>query len=38
MIKETMTRNEAVKPNSREIAVLKEYFASCFNGDGSFEN
>ena len=37
MIKETMKENETVKPNSREMAVLKEHFASCFNGDGSFD-
>lgn len=37
MIKETMKENETVKPDSREMAVLKEHFASCFNGDGSFD-
>ena len=37
MIKETLKENETVKPNSREMAVLKEHFASCFNGDGSFD-
>ena len=37
MLKETMKENKDVKPNSREMAVLKEHFASCFNSDGSFD-
>lgn len=32
-----MGRNESVLPNSREIAVLKETFPSCFRKDGSFD-
>lgn len=35
MIKETNAANEAVMPNNREIAVLKDTFPSClqsFNG------
>ena len=37
MVKETLIENETVKPNSREMAVLKEHFASCFNSDGAFD-
>lgn len=37
MIKDTLTANEAVLPNSREMAVLKEYFPACFHDDGSFD-
>ena len=37
MVKEIVRDNAEMRPNSREIAVLKEHFASCFNGDGSFD-
>lgn len=37
MIKDIMTANEEVLPNSREMAVLKENFPSCFHEDGSFD-
>ena len=37
MIKDIMTANEAVTPNSRELEVLKENFPSCFHSDGSFD-
>ena len=37
MIKETLHHNEAVQPNSREIAVLREHFPACFKEDGSFD-
>lgn len=37
MVKDIMGRNESVLPNSREIAVLKETFPSCFRKDGSFD-
>lgn len=37
MVKDIMGRNESVLPNSREIAVLKENFPSCFRKDGSFD-
>ena len=37
MIKDIMTANEEVLPNSREMAVLKENFPSCFHKDGSFD-
>ena len=37
MIKDTIAANEAVTPNSREMAVLKDTFPSCFHADGSFD-
>ena len=37
MIKDIMTANEEVLPNSREMAVLRENFPSCFHEDGSFD-
>ena len=37
MIKDTIAANEAVPPNSREMAVLKDTFPSCFHPDGSFD-
>lgn len=36
MIKDVMAANETVKPKDRKIAVLKEYFPSCFK-DGNFD-
>ena len=37
MIKDIMTANESLAPNSQEIAILKEHFPACFNSDGSFD-
>lgn len=37
MIKDTIAANEAVTPNSREMAVLKDTFPSCFHANGSFD-
>ena len=37
MIKEIMNANDSAAPNSREMAVLKENFPSCFRADGSFD-
>ena len=37
MIKDIMTANESIAPNSREMEILKEYFPSCFHSDGSFD-
>lgn len=37
MIKDIMTANESVAPNSREMEILKEHFPSCFHSDGSFD-
>ena len=37
MIKDIMTANEAVKPNQKEIEILRFHFPSCFTADGSFD-
>jgi len=37
MIKDIEDRNETVKINDKEIAVLKEHFPACFKADGSFD-
>lgn len=37
MIKDIMTANESVAPNSREMEILKTHFPSCFHSDGSFD-
>ncbi len=37
MIKDILTANENTIPNSREMAVLKENFPSCFHTDGTFD-
>ena len=37
MIKDIIAVNEGVAPNSREMAVLKENFPSCFHTDGTFD-
>ena len=37
MIKDIIAANDSVTPNSREMAVSKEYFPSCFHTDGSFD-
>lgn len=37
MIKDTITANETVTPNSREMEVLKDNFPACFRADGSFD-
>ena len=37
MIKDTIAASEAVTPNSRDMAVLKDTFQSCFHADGSFD-
>lgn len=37
MIKDILVANEAVTPNQKELAVLKENFPSCFRADGSFD-
>lgn len=37
MIKDIMNANDVVAPNSKEMAVLKENFPSCFKSDGSFD-
>lgn len=37
MIKDIMNANDTAVPNSREMAILKENFPSCFKADGSFD-
>ena len=37
MIEDTITHNEAVTPNGKEVQLLKENFPSCFHSDGSFD-
>lgn len=37
MIKDITERNDMVNPSSRQLAVLKEHFPSCFKADGSFD-
>jgi adenine-specific DNA-methyltransferase len=37
MIKDIMNANDTAVPNSREMAILKENFPSCFRADGSFD-
>lgn len=37
MIKDIIDKNETVKVNDREMAVLKENFPSCFDRDGKFD-
>lgn len=37
MIKDSIQKNENITPNSKQLAVLKEHFPSCFKADGSFD-
>ena len=37
MIKDIQMENDSITPNSREIAVLREHFPTCFKDDGSFD-
>ena len=37
MVKDIIEANEAVTPNVRELAVLREHFPACFAADGSFD-
>jgi adenine-specific DNA-methyltransferase len=37
MIKDILNENEKMTPNSKEIAILKEHFPSCFKSDGTFD-
>ena len=37
MIKDILTQNETIKPNSRRLEVLKEHFAGCFTKEGVFD-
>lgn len=37
MIKDIIDRNVEIKPNSKKLEALKEYFAGCFTADGAFD-
>lgn len=37
MIKDIITANESVRPNSHEMEVLHTYFPQCFNTEGEFD-
>lgn len=37
MIKNIESRNDSIKINDKEIAILKEHFPTCFRKDGSFD-
>ena len=37
MIKQIIEKNADVKPNSKKLEALKEYFAGCFTKEGAFD-
>lgn len=37
MIKQIIDKNAEVKPNSKKLEALKEYFAGCFTAEGAFD-
>ena len=37
MIKQIIDKNSEVKPNSKKLEALKEYFAGCFTKEGTFD-
>ena len=37
MIKQIVDKNLEVKPNSKKLEALKEYFAGCFTKEGTFD-
>ena len=37
MIKDIIEKNAEVKPNSKKLEALKEYFAGCFTAEGAFD-
>ena len=37
MIKQIIENNSEVKPNSKKLEALREYFAGCFTAEGSFD-
>ena len=37
MIKEIVDKNIEIKPNSKKLEALREYFAGCFTADGAFD-
>ena len=37
MIKQIIENNAQVKPNSKKLEALREYFAGCFTAEGTFD-
>lgn len=37
MIKDILNQNENIESNTKQMAILREYFPSCFDKDGSFD-
>lgn len=37
MIKQIIDNNNEVKPNSKQLEALKQYFAGCFTAEGAFD-
>ena len=37
MLRDIIEQNEQVKVNSREVQLLREHFAGCFNNEGNFD-
>jgi len=37
MIKDIIDRNVEIKPNSKKLEALREYFAGCFTANGAFD-
>ena len=37
MLRDILEQNEEVKVNSREVQLLREHFAGCFNNEGKFD-
>lgn len=37
MLRDIIEQNEEVKVNSREVQLLREHFAGCFNNEGKFD-
>lgn len=37
MIKDIIDRNVEIKPNSKKLEALREYFAGCFTSEGTFD-
>ena len=37
MIKNIIDKNTEVKPNSKKLEALREYFAGCFTAEGAFD-
>ena len=37
MIKQIIENNAEIKPNSKKLEALREYFAGCFTAEGTFD-